>query len=195
MNPLALFWELAAWVITRPRVSAWLIERAQRTPYRHITSADGREVYMRRWWLFNAYPDPMGGSSTPAPRHIRWLHSVRVHHICRPDIDRHLHDHPWDARTIVLRGWYTEERPWSALTEAEAMRADGAVISDGAERALYSRLRGHTGRLLFGQFHRISAVSPGGVWTLFITGRHRGTWGFEVDGRKVPWREYLGVDE
>lgn len=86
MNPLALFWELAAWVITRPRVSAWLIERAQRTPYRHITSADGREVYMRRWWLFNAYPDPMAPGSAPAPRHIRWLPSVRVHHISRADM-------------------------------------------------------------------------------------------------------------
>lgn len=193
MTPLAPFWRLAAWVITRPRVSAWLIERAQRTPYRHITSADGREVYMRRWWLFNAYRDPLGDA--PAPRHIRWLPSVRVHHICRADVDRHLHDHPWNARTIVLRGWYNEERPWPALTDAEAARADGAVISDGNERALFHRARGHTGRLLFGQFHRISAVSPGGVWTLFITGRTRGTWGFDVDGRKVPWREYLGVDE
>jgi hypothetical protein len=31
------------------------------------------------------------------------------------------------------------------------------------------------------------------VWTLFITWRYQGTWGFDVDGSKVPWREYLGI--
>ena len=50
------------------------------------------------------------------------------------------------------------------------------------------------GRLLYGQYHRISAISDDGVWTLFITGRKRGTWGFWVNGRKVPWREYGGAE-
>jgi hypothetical protein len=35
----------------------------------------------------------------------------------------------------------------------------------------------------------------GGATTLFITGKYRGTWGFLVDGVKVPWREYLGIGE
>ena len=85
-----------------------------------------------------------------------------------------MHDHPWNARTIVLRGWYAEERPTTRGTNS-----------------LHVRSKGFTGRLLFGEFHRIACVSDGGVWTLFFTWKKRGTWGFAVGGRKVPWREYL----
>ena len=181
-------WAIAAWVATRPRITEWIIRRAQRTPYTHIMSADGTDCYMGRWWLFNPYGKDASGNPTPA--RLQWLPSIRVHHIMRPDRDRHLHDHPWNARTIVLRGWYTEERPWDACSDREAMQADGIAIDD-TTRAVFHRIQGYTGRLLFGQYHRISAVSESGVWTLFFTWRKRGSWGFDVDGKKVPWREYL----
>ncbi len=189
---IAAFWNLVAWVLSTPAVTDWLIRRAQRTPYQHIASADGKSVYMGRWWLFNAYPSPYGDQDQP--RYIAWLPSVRIHHICRADQDRDLHDHPWNARTFVLRGWYTEERPWGALSEREALAADGTA-PDHADRAIFHRVSGYTGRLLFGQYHRIRTVSGGGVWTLFITGRKRGAWGFDVNGQKVPWRTYLGLDK
>ena len=163
-----LLWRAVAYLVTLPAVRSWLVARAQRTPYTHITSADGSEVYMGRWWLFNAYPDDDTHQQNGAWARLG-LPSIRAHHIQRADYDRHLHDHPRNSRTIVLCGWYREERPWLTLT----------------------RPTGYTGRLLFGQFHRIAAVSPGGVWTLFFTWRYRGTWGFDVDGRKVPHKEYL----
>jgi hypothetical protein len=53
------------------------------------------------------------------------------------------------------------------------------------------RNQGDTATLRYGEYHRIDRISRGGVWTLFITGRHRGIWGFKVDGVKVPWREYV----
>lgn len=187
-----MIWNLIAQLLARPAVTDWLIRRAQRTPYQHITSADGGSVYMGRWWLFNPYPGAYGDH--PQPNHVPWLPSIRIHHICRPDQDRDLHDHPWNARTFVLRGWYVEERPFERLTEAEALSADGMSIDD-VTRSIHYRLPGYTGRLLFGQYHRICQVSDGGVWTLFITGRKRGTWGFLVDGQKVPWRTYLGLDD
>ncbi len=187
-----LLCKLIARVLSAPVVADWLISRAQRTPYVHITSADGRSIYMGRWWLFNAYPSPYGNRSQS--RHISWLPSVRIHHICRADQDRDLHDHPWNARTFVLRGWYTEERPWSALSDCEALAADGAAPGY-ADRAIFRRVSGYTGRVLFGQYHRISEVPPNGVWTLFITGKKRGTWGFLVNGQKVPWRTYLDLGE
>lgn len=167
-------WLLAAHVAAIPAVSDAIIRRAQRTPYTHIMDRDGRSVYMGRWWLFNAYGKGPAGEVLP-PR-WPWLPSVRVHHIMRPDLDRHLHDHPWNARTIVLRGWYYEERP----------RPEPA-------RTLHcAAFLGCTGRLLFGQYHRITDISEGGVWTLFFTWRHQGTWGYLVDGKKVPHREYQG---
>jgi hypothetical protein len=142
----------------------WLIERAKRTPFVHLKSKG--DVYMYRYWLFNPYPN---GSAS----NRKWWQfpiSIRLHHIKRKDLDEHLHDHPWNARTFILRGWCTE------------LREDGNV---------YCRSAGDTVRLKFGEFHRITDVSEEGVWTLFITGRHMGTWGFKVNGSKVPWRKYM----
>jgi hypothetical protein len=156
--------KLLARILARPAVADAIIRRAQRTPYVHITSADGKKVYMGRWWLFNRYDRPGG------PR-FKFLPSIRVHHIMRADLDRHLHDHPWNARTFILRGWYMEQ-------------LEGSVGS-------HKRPAGYTGRLLFGQYHRIARVSPRGTWTLFVTWRYRGTWGFLVNGRKVSYRQYL----
>ena len=52
---------------------------------------------------------------------------------------------------------------------------------------------GDTAALKFGEYHRIRKVDPKqGAVTLFITGRYRGTWGFLVNGEKVPYKTYLG---
>lgn len=165
-------WRLLASILSIPTVRRWLIARAQRTPYTHIHGPDG-SVYMGRWWLFNPYPAKTDGRKR---KWADWLPSARIHHIMRPDGDRHLHDHPWNARTIILQGWYLEEVP----------KAEG-------RRQFRSRVTGSTARLLFGEYHRIDLLPPEGTWTLFITWRYRGTWGFDVDGKKVPWREYLGI--
>ncbi len=95
---LTLFWRMLARLLARTGIAAWLITRAQRTPYLHIRSADGREVYMGRWWLFNAYDR---ATHLGRSRWCPW--SIRVHHIMRPDADRDMHDHPWNARTFILR--------------------------------------------------------------------------------------------
>lgn len=165
-------WRLIAWVLSRRPVADWLIARAQRTPYTHL-GPNGE--YMGRWWVFN--PNPRGG----VPRWPR-LPSVRVHHIKRPDQERHVHDHPGDARTIILRGYYMELRP---------RRTDQAPIPAAG---VFIRKRGDTATLKQGEFHRVARVSDGGVWTLFFTWGWTASrdWGFLVDGVRVPWREYLG---
>lgn len=160
-----LVWTLIAWVISSRPVTNWLIARSARTPYLHILSADKQQTYMERYWLINPYDHETGA------RKYRWLPwSVRVHRIMVPDRDRHLHDHPWNARTIILRGWYREKR------------INGTWL----------RVRGDTQQLRHGEYHKITNVSHAGVWTLFITGPKKDTWGFLVDGQRVPWREYLG---
>lgn len=175
------FWTMVARFLAQPTVTAWLIRRAMRTPYVHITGPDG-SVYMERYWLFNPYPQESAG-------HRPWWQfpiSVRLHHILRKDDDGHLHDHPWNARTVILRGTYGEirlVRPYRALW-------DFTLCERG-----YERKAGNTAVLRFGEFHRITQVSDGGVWTMFITGRKRGTWGFLVEGAKIPWREYLGMEQ
>lgn len=162
-----MFWKLIARICAHPKVATWLIARSFETPYFPITGPDG-SVYMSRWWLFNPYP-------APGQYKGKWQFpiSVRIHHIQREDSDRNLHDHPWNARTIILRGGYVEERE------------GGEVIH---------RKPGDTARLRFGEYHRITQVAEGGAWTIFITGKYRGTWGFLVDGVKVQWRKYLGIE-
>jgi len=164
-----MFWKLVAWVVSRPRVADWLIARAQRTPYTHIYHPRG--LYMGRWWLFNPYPGP------EEKRKNRFPISIRVHHICLPDDARDLHDHPWNARTVILKGGYIEQR-----------------LDDDGEVRYYVRNPGDTAKIKFGQYHTIDRLADGGAWTLFITGKYRGTWGFLVNGIKVQWRQYKGYD-
>ena len=174
MNLRDLPWRPFAWLVSRRPVFEWLRARALQHPYTHIGPDDNR--YMWRYWLFNPYGKDADDNVTP-PRWT-WLPSVRLHLIMRPDKDRHLHDHPWNARTIVLKGYYIEER--------EPTYRSRCVFVP-----IFTRLRGYTGRLLFGQYHRIRAVPEDGVWTMFWTWKKRGTWGFNVDGQKVHYKEYL----
>ena len=157
-------WKLLAKVVSTPTIRDYLIERAKLTPYFHL------EGYMNRYWLFNAYDYDVKDKYKRKKESISWLPSIRIHHILREDLHRHLHDHPWDARTIILKGWYDE-----------------ALLLDGT----YRREAGDTRAIKFGKYHSIKRVSEGGVWTMFFTWKYVGTWGFLVDGVKIPWREYL----
>jgi hypothetical protein len=182
----AMIWNLIARVVSRNPIADWLIRQAQNTPYVHI---DG---YMNRWWLFNGYRRGLDGQMH---KPFEWLPSVRVHHILRKDFDRVPHDHPWDARTIILKGWYKEVRLFKFPTFTGLQKgADGSLASSfriREEGLLYSRKVGDTATLKFNEYHTVTEVSPGGVWTLFFTWKYQGGWGFWVDGKKVPYREYL----
>lgn len=158
-------WKLLALVVSWHPIARWIIQRSRRTPYRHL---DG---YMHRWWLFNAYED--GGGYVKQGWLRKRLPSIRVHKILREDRDQHMHDHPWDARTIILDGQYIERCQEDGLFK-------NMLRSPGCTRAIR-----------FGEFHRIRWVQAEGVYTLFFTWKYMGTWGFNVDGVKVPYREYL----
>lgn len=166
-------WRIVAWCVSRPRIASWIIRRAQRTPYFHLPE------YMNRWWLFNGYaPEGEGeaaGDRESTKRFPR-LPSIRVHHILREDLADHPHDHPWNARTIILRGQYLERRHDSI-----------------GPLGLRRRRPGDTAPVRFGEFHHIEQVSIGGVYTLFIVGNYIDDWGFLVDGVKVPHDEYIAA--
>lgn len=101
-----------------------------------------------------------------------WLpFAIRLHEWHRPDRARHHHDHPCDYRTILLRGWYLE------LDNNRSLR----VVTAG-ETVSYPREH----------FHRVSMISQRETtYSLFIYwGRHQ-LWGFLVNGKKVPWFEYV----
>ena len=161
-NEADIAWRFIAAQAAQPNVVDSIIELAARTKFYDLPG------YMNRTWLFNPF-EQVNGEPVVCDRN---LPSIRIHHILRADDARHPHDHPWNARTIILRGWYKE-------------------IRDGVE---YLRQAGDTAEVNFGEYHHISEVSEGGVWTMFIMGPYQGGWGFLVDGEKVPWRDYLGLN-
>ena len=108
-----------------------------------------------------------------------WLPSVRIHHILRADTARDLHDHPWNARTIILKGDYVERRRVGMYDMLMA-----PITKE------YLRLPGDTATINYGQYHSIDYVSKGGVYTMFFTWKYMGGWGFLVNGKKIPWRQY-----
>jgi hypothetical protein len=176
-----MFWYLLAKFLSQPRIVNWLITQAMKRPYTHIRSQDCGTVYMYRFWLFNPY---MLSSTKDALRlagkKIPWEFpiSIRLHRIMREDRDRDLHDHPWDARTIILAGWYFEDR----MNDPSNLKSLGRIS--------HWRSAGQTAKLSFNEYHKITDVSPNGVWTLFITFKYRGTWGYLVNGEKVPHYVY-----
>lgn len=166
-----LIWSAIAWIVSREPIADWLIAKAHKRPYTHILSPDGKSVYMWRGWVANPYDWPAGSGD----KSWFWkrMPSIRIHHIKMRDLDRDRHSHPWDARTIILRNWYMEDRE--------------------GERGLRTHFRGNTAKLKHTDFHRITHVPHDGVWTMFITWKYRHSWGFKTPEGFVPWRKYLGI--
>lgn len=165
---ITMFWKLIAWIVSREMVANRIICYAMQHPYYNLPG------YMRRFWVWNPHSiattveEGLQPEIDPRNWFYRLLPSIRVHHILRADDDRHPHDHPYNFRTIILRGGYVEKR----------------------QDEWHGRSPGDTSSLKVGEYHSIKYVTPGGAWTLFIYGRRRDEWGFLVDGVKVPWRRY-----
>lgn len=156
----------------------WLVDKliafAKRTPYFHLQHADGSS-YMERYWVVR-----LGR---------RWnkdygLIGIRLHHILTPDLDRVLHDHPWAFISVVLRGWYIEHRP-----------VTNSPCFDGEMEKTYRTIR-LVRSIAFRWWtdrHRITTVSTGGVWTLFVTFPKMQWWGFYTRLGKIYYQDYNSV--
>lgn len=168
MNIKTHFWNgVARFIASRTQLVDRIISLGQRNPYSHLYHSDGSD-YMGRWWLMPRWLCSWDERGHPYP--FSWLpRIVRLHHIRSEDWDRDIHDHPADYRTILLRGWYMEQDIYG----------NKRMFNAGQTRTA----RAET-------FHRITEISPGGVWTIFIMAKKRNSWGFLVDGVKVPWRKY-----
>lgn len=113
-------------------------------------------------WLTARLPVKVIGREAP---YVEWYHvatlfglvRIQIHRFVRSDPDG-LHDHPWGwSRSVILAGWYLEER-----RDRTRVRSAGSTYG----------MRGDT-------FHRV--VLPAGAreaWTLFIHGPYVKHWGF-----------------
>ena len=175
-------------------VAARLIRRARRTPYTHLHHADdtGQPAapYMLRYWLFH-----LGRSGKHGD--YPWI-GARVHVICSSDDDRAFHDHPWPFISLLLRGSYTELRPYSAEL---AMQGDphtklACELIGGHTEVVHKTTR-RTGSLAFRRAHdwHMVRLAPGkSAITLFVTLPAVQDWGFLAYfgrlRRKVHHREF-----
>lgn len=162
-------WQLLAFIVSRQPIVSLIIWHASRHPFKHL------EGYMERFWVFNEFQKAKDGTKA---RKYMWAPSIRLHHILRADNERDLHDHPWNARTIILRGGYVETR----------------LINGGKGSKWFTRTPGSTATLHFGEYHKIDTLLGNGedVWTLFFMWDYQEDWGFLVDGKKISHYEYLG---
>ena len=159
-----MIWRVLARLLAWPPFEQLIIWYAKRRPFLHLGG------YMHRYWCMpRCLLHRINGALEPFYAVLPF--TIRVHHILRADADPYLHDHPWNWRTVILRGWYEEEDVFGTR---------------------WVRMAGDTRKASAETFHRITRVSSGGVWTLFIMGRWRNRWGFMVGDppRKVYYRDY-----
>lgn len=179
---------------------ALLKRYAFRTPHQHLYDKDSGEMYMGRWRVVDEFKEcgyydcglewhevrvrTVGSKVLQA---LTGYSSIRLHHINRKDHDRDLHSHPFDYRTFVCKGFYAEV-------------FDDLVVRVSRDTQTMLRLGPHGRRILFKgdtqtgaaqKFHRISEVSPGGVWTLFCMTNNLNDWGFLVGDDFVLSRDYF----
>ena len=119
---------------------------------KEIISKDGT-LHFRRWRIVY----------TP------WF-TINVHGIYKADEDKHLHSHPWNFISIVLKGSYTEE------------------LEDDRYNLRYP---GKIEKRTKDVFHKILELHSKSIYTLNIMwGTEEDKWGYQVDGKYVDHETY-----
>jgi hypothetical protein len=103
--------------------------------------------------------------------HNKWF-NIYLHKFCRSDDDRALHDHPWVNMSLLIRGSYLEHMQDGSIV----LRSPWWPVFRKAEAA-----------------HRVELIAMQPVWTIFVTGRHRRSWGFHCPKGWVHWETFCEV--
>lgn len=120
-----------------------------------------------------------------------------LHKIHRSDDDREPHDHPWNFRTVVLSGGYTDEAWW--WQSFDDQNREGYRVRVPAADEVLTRFS--TRRRDRDHVHRVRLTDDKPAWTLVWTSGYRNDangdadWGFFTADERIPWREYLKLDK
>lgn len=96
--------------------------------------------------------------------------SIFIHGIYKEDNDLHLHNHPWNILTIILKGSYIEELENNILNK----------------RTFFNF--GYRNRK---KYHKIKELISKNVLSLaFVFGERNDNWGYLVDNKHVIHTEY-----
>lgn len=108
------------------------------------------------------------------------IFSIYIHRIFKEDKDLHLHSHPWNFVSMILKGSYTEKY----------LNTDIFCESQVCER-LKSAGTFSSGDRKF--FHKIQSIVSGPVYSLFVTYGKRKTWYYKVGFGEIPSDEYFKI--
>ncbi len=117
---------------------------------KEIKSKEGK-LHFRRWEILK----------TP------WF-SIWLHGIYAADKDLHLHNHPWDFKSIVIKGSYIEE------------------TENGPVKQYPGKFNSRDGN----SFHKIKSLMSSAVYTLFFVGKQKREWGYKVNGSFIDNETY-----
>ncbi len=104
--------------------------------------------------------------------------NIFIHKICDDD-PRYLHDHPWNYFTIILKGGYWE---YSDPEIYHPTDADEIPKWKGPGSFSFNKAT---------SFHRLVLNDNIPCWTLFIRFRKIREWGFNINGKWIPHKQYL----
>lgn len=115
-------------------------------------------THFRRWRLFWS---PWG--------------SVYLHNITNSDLDIDPHDHPWNFRSLILKGSYSEVSRYPR----------------DAYKAVYVNVfkPGMVNTKKTTDCHKLTLLTPS-VWTLVFAGKRKHDWGYQTATGWVHHKEY-----
>lgn len=178
----------------------WLLPRLVtflKLPKRTIMRGDD-QVYLERYYLFG---EPGGLKYFPeASRSMRWwqkaltrLPLVYLHRFLASDEDFDLHNHPWEATSIILAGGYVEER---RVEDSVAFWLTFGGVTGKVKEPCFRVLTveydpGDINPLRAGTFHRVT-LKEHDCWTVIRVGKRVQSWGFwnRDTGDFLQWREH-----
>jgi len=97
--------------------------------------------------------------------------SIKIHKIMRADDDRCHHDHPWWMLRVILWGGYDE--------------------TTGEDHRKVIRRPGNVSFCKRNFQHRITRLHGECSWSLVITGKSSGKWGFFTKQGFMYWRDFV----
>lgn len=149
----------------------------ERGDWHPIRGRVDRALYLARFWISPPVQKKSGVYESGE--------SMLLHWIVRPDDDDAMHDHPWNFRSQILSGGYTEEVPefgWEPYDDLGPRETEEQTWTVG-ELNLKESV----------SLHKILTVEPE-TWTLVITDKREREWGFWPAGKPwKQWRDYLGI--
>ena len=147
-----------------------LFKVGERLPCRLINHP-GRAPYLERYYISTVFG-----------------YTFYLHRFVTGDGDRKPHDHPWNAWSLVLTGWYLERVVTAFdLTHIRGYRSNSRMLK-----------RGRFNRISSNKFHQIEKLRPN-TWTLFCHGPREKGWGFLQinnyhDSSELAYRQPLDID-